>query len=120
MFLQQKIFSLIISNNGISVSEIQQKLNIKAQTIYSAITNLRKKSIKLVLKNKKYYINDDKILSQSKCDNIFCLHNITNIQHALSEWNKTDCEIDPFYEENLEGFKIQECPGLKKYKKFGW
>lgn len=95
-------------------------LKISRQSIYSAITLLRRKSIKIELKNGKYYI--DKIIYQFKCDNIFCLHNIAN-NKSFSKWNETDCgmyEIDPFCEENPEGFKIQDCPSLKKYKKFGW
>jgi hypothetical protein len=53
-----------------------------------------------------------------------CLHNVTNGNSTLSKWNNTDCgiyEIDAYDEkENLTGFKIQDCPALLKYRKFGW
>ena len=118
--LRQKILSLIVSHNGISVSEIQHSLNANPQSIYSAILVLRK-TVKIFLKDKKYYI--DKGLDFDKCENVLCLHNIVNKYGTFPEWNKTDCsmyEIDPCTESNPEGFKIQDCPALKTYRKFGW
>jgi hypothetical protein len=59
---------------------------------------------------------------ESKCDNIFCLHYESD-SSKLADWNKTGCsfyEIDPYYKDNKDGFKVEDCEALKKYKKYGW
>jgi len=53
-----------------------------------------------------------------KCDNIFCIHNSTNIRDKK---NNTDCffhESIPY--KNSKKIKVKECPAYKKYKRMGW